>query len=216
MILTVLFLVIVFACVGVLYPEGLWSNAIRLVNVVVAALLAMNFFEPLANYLYEQAPTFTYFWDFLALWAIFVGSYALLRAVTNVVSRVNVRFLTWVDRVGSGLLAALIGWVMVCFTAATLHTAPLAREAFGGEMKPEARAASASSPEMMWLGFVQKQSKGAFGRSASPAETKAEKYVFDPQGDFLPKYASRRTNLENYLAKFGALRVLPTEADKHN
>ena len=31
--------------------DGLWSNAIRLVNVVFAGLLAMNFYEPLANWL---------------------------------------------------------------------------------------------------------------------------------------------------------------------
>ena len=38
-------LVVMAACVGFLSRDGLWSNAIRLVNVVLAGLLAMNFYE---------------------------------------------------------------------------------------------------------------------------------------------------------------------------
>ena len=42
-------LLILGVCVGFLFRDGLWSNAIRLVNVVFAGLLAMNFYEWLAN-----------------------------------------------------------------------------------------------------------------------------------------------------------------------
>ena len=38
--------IILAVCVGFLFRDGLWSNAIRLVNVVFAGLLAMNFYEP--------------------------------------------------------------------------------------------------------------------------------------------------------------------------
>ena len=46
--LTAFFLVIFFVCVAMMWNEGLWSNAITLVNVVVAAMIATNYFEPLA------------------------------------------------------------------------------------------------------------------------------------------------------------------------
>ena len=39
-LLPLLLLLIFAAAVGFLYPEGMWSNAVRLINVVTAALLA--------------------------------------------------------------------------------------------------------------------------------------------------------------------------------
>ena len=49
MVTTLLMIIILFASVAMLYNDGMWSNAIRLINVVTAALLAMNFYEPLAE-----------------------------------------------------------------------------------------------------------------------------------------------------------------------
>ena len=63
--------VILFACVAMCYAEGMWSNAIRLINVVTAGLLAVNFFEPLARWLDGMQPSYTYLWDYLSLWALF-------------------------------------------------------------------------------------------------------------------------------------------------
>ena len=54
------------------YAEGMWSNAVRLINIVTAGLVAMNFFEPLARWLTDWQPSYTYLWDFLSLWGLFV------------------------------------------------------------------------------------------------------------------------------------------------
>ena len=54
-LLTLILVLIFLACLGFLYPEGMWSNAIRLINVILAALLAINYFEPLARQLEEVA-----------------------------------------------------------------------------------------------------------------------------------------------------------------
>ena len=60
-LLPVLMFVILVACVASLYTEGMWGNAIRLVNVVFAALLAVNFWEPLARFAEGKEATFTFF-----------------------------------------------------------------------------------------------------------------------------------------------------------
>jgi hypothetical protein len=114
---------------------------------------------------------------------------------------VKVRFLKLVEQIGSAFFAACIGWVLVCFTAMSMHTAPLAREFMFGGFKPEDRAASSWSPELYWLGFVQYCSLGPFCRTATEAESKADKYVFDPRGEFMPKYATRRARLEAHMEK---------------
>lgn len=204
-ILPFLMILLVFACVATLYSEGMWSNAISLINVVTAALLATNFFEPLANRLDQWDNTYTYVWDFLSLWVLFAVFLIILRTLTDKVSRVQVRFLKIVDRIGAGILAVWIGWVMVCFTMMTLHTAPLSRVFLFDGFKAEEKMIGGMAPDRQWLGFVQKESLGAFCRSATPAE--GEKYVFDAHGAFLPTYATRRAAIAKNLAEKDSLRT---------
>ncbi len=168
--LTLLFILIFVGCIAALYTEGMWGNAIRLINVVTAALLATNFFEPAARWLegYSQTfATYTYIWDFLVLWGLFAMFMVLLRLATDFLSRVKIRFLKIVDQIGSVLFAAWVGWVMVCFTAMSLHTAPLGRTFLRGGFVSEQRAESSLCPEVKWLGFVQRQSRGAFSRAST-------------------------------------------------
>ena len=88
-------LLILGVCVGFLFRDGLWGNAIRLVNVVFAGLLTMNFYEPLATWLMnygEEFHSYAAFWDFLAMWTCFVFFVVVFRAVTDTVSRVRMRW----------------------------------------------------------------------------------------------------------------------------
>lgn len=206
-ILTILMLVILFACVATLYADGMWSNAVGLINVVTAALLATNFFEPVAQWLDAWDASYTYLWDFLALWGLFALFLAIFRTATDKISLVQVKFLKVVDRIGSGIFSVWIGWVMICFTMMTLHTAPLARTFLFDGFKAESKMILGFAPDRQWLAFVQKESLGAFCRSATPAE--GEKFVFDPNGEFMPKYATRRANIAQNIAKNDSILAKP-------
>jgi hypothetical protein len=191
-------LVIVFVVIAMAGSEGLWSNAITLVNVVTAALLATNFWEPVADLLIEQFPQGTYLWDFSALWGLFAVGLIVVRAATYFASRVKVRFPKLVEILGGYLFAVWIGWVMVCFTAMTLHTAPLSREFMFGGFKPEKRILGLA-PDRQWLAFMQRASRGAFARRSGESLQ-----IFDPHGDFIIKYATRRerfARMEDILVK---------------
>jgi len=201
MLLTLLMLVIFAACVGLLYPEGMWSNALRLINVVTAALLAVNYFEPVAYWLEGMMPSFTYFWDYIALWGVFAVSMMVFRLITDRVSHVKVRFLILADRIGSGFFAAWVGWVMVCFTMMTLHAAPMERVFLSGGFQAESNMVVGLAPDRQWLGFVQKMSLGTFSRS--------EVNTFDPQAEYMLKCASRRANLGNHMQSTDAILVRP-------
>jgi hypothetical protein len=190
-LLTILLLGVLFVCVAALYPEGMWSNAVRLINVVTAALLAMNFFEPAARWLEGLWGSLTYVVDFVALWGLFALFAAVLGELTNRISKVKVRFLKVADQIGSGFFALWIGWVMLCFTLVTLHTAPLSRTFLFGGFKAESRMFFGLAPDRQWLGFVRKMSRSTFCRSAVQE--------FDPQADFMPKYASRRVDLADNI-----------------
>ncbi len=217
-----IFIVIFATCLAMLYQDGLWGNAVRLINVVTAALLATNYFEPAAAYLEGMQPSYSYLWDFLALWGLFVVFLALFRAATDTISRVQVKFLKLADQIGSVLCSAWIGWVLIAFTAFSLHTAPLGREFLGGSFVPEERVEKGGA-ELYWLGFMQRVSRGQFCRGLSESEVAANTYasqqeerpgeedlaVFDRTGELLPKYATRRARLQSHVENTGTIRVRP-------
>jgi hypothetical protein len=76
--------------------------------------------------------------------------------------------------------------VFICFTAAALHTAPLPRDLI--QPTPEARMFFGLSPDRRWLAWVQgATAKGPFVRP---------EHRFDPDSDFILRYADRRKALE--------------------
>ncbi|MCE9546143.1 MAG: CvpA family protein [Planctomycetia bacterium] len=182
-------LVLIIALVG---SEGLWHATITFFNVMTAALLATNYFEPVSEWLDYHGPTFTYLIDYLVLWGLFVMFFIVFRTLTDLVSRVKVRFKRPVDIFGGYLVAAWTAWVLICFTGMSLHTAPLARNYFGGTFQetPETRMFAGLAPDRQWLALVHKLSMQSL-RTGNEGE-----HVFDPQGDFILRYAQRRADYE--------------------
>lgn len=194
MILPGVFALIVIIVVASLGNEGMWSNALVLFNVVTAALLATNFWEPVVAKFLSSQPNGVYIFDYPVIWILFAVFYLVLRTVTDAISRVRVRFPATLDKIGSFFFAAWVGWVLVCFFAMTLHLAPLSKNFLYGGFKPEERMFFGLAPDRQWLGFMQKMSLGSFSRSA-PADN-PEAHVFDPQGNLMVKYAARRTIMQ--------------------
>ncbi|HWB00296.1 MAG TPA: hypothetical protein VG713_17500 [Pirellulales bacterium] len=161
---------------------GLWSNLIMLGNTVVAALVATNYFEPLATKLSGMLAALGMYADFVALWVLFAATVFALKIATDSVSRYVVRFPKVVELAGNYVALLALGWVVVCFTAMSIHTAPLSREPFAGGMKPEQANFFGFAPDRLWLGFAQRTSQGAL----------AGGNVFDPNGDLTLRYAARR------------------------
>ena len=183
--LTLVLIVIFMACVGFLYTEGMWGNALRLINVVTAALLATSFWEPLAGFLEGSiSKPFSYFWDFIALWVLFIFFLLIFRLATKFASKVDVKFLGLANRIGGGVFAVWIGWVVVCFTLMTLHTAPLKERFLFGGFKSGEKMFLGLAPDQLWLGYMERMSRGPFSRSTPR--------LFDSDHEFIPKYAARR------------------------
>jgi hypothetical protein len=63
-----LFLLFVIVAAG-LWFQGLWSNAVTLINLFFAMLIATNFWEPTCTLIEGfGAGSFTYLLDFIVLW----------------------------------------------------------------------------------------------------------------------------------------------------
>lgn len=201
MILDILLFVVMFVVLAMMWPEGFWSNALTLVNVVFAGTIACNYFEPLADYFDSQMPSLTYAWDFIALWAVFSFSFLILRTVAEQTSQHKVRFRLPVEMTGRILASLLTGWVFICFITFSLHIAPLARSPLRGSFEPQPMAANFLflKPDRYWLGYLYTRSRGVLARN--PPQ------VFDAEGDFIFKYAARRDALQKYNQREGKISV---------
>jgi hypothetical protein len=89
----------------------------------------------------------------------------------------------------------------------SLHIAPLAKTPLNDSFQPEERMVMGLAPDRQWLAFTQKMSQGPFEIFGSEAESK--KAMFDPNGEFLFKYASRRAALEGNAKTYGTLTITP-------
>lgn len=186
MILTLILLAVFVTVTAALYKEGIWSSLVMLLNVVLAATLATAWYEKLVAVLEPRLPSFTFLLDFVALWGLFCLLLLGLREATDRISRTRVKLRRPVELFGGPLVAALVGWVMICFTAATFHTAPVPRDVV--QPTPEARMFFGLAPDRKWLAWV----RGATltGPFAVPGS------AFDKDADFIIRYADRRQRLE--------------------
>ena len=148
-----------FASFAMMVREGLWSNAITLLNVIISGLAAYGFYAPLAIMLDERTDgTYTYVLDFLCLWGLFVIAMVILRSITGAMSKTRLRLKHPIDAVGGPAVGLVAAWVILGFTLATMHTAPLSQDCLGGKlMHTNDEVASKSgitSPDLAWLRFV--------------------------------------------------------------
>ena len=110
-------------------------------------------------------------------------------------SKVKVRFHPIADQVGGYFFAAWTGWILVGFAVTTLHTAPLSRNFLGGAFQPTPESRMIwTAPDRQFLALVHKLSTPKSLGQGGGAE--ASKPRFDPEGEFILKYAARRAQLE--------------------
>jgi hypothetical protein len=184
---------------------GLWNNVLTFVNLVLASIIATNWFEPLAEQLDGGTSTYTYLLDFICIWLLFFGAFTVLRSATDTLSRTRVEFNPWLDMGLRTVFSMASAWVFACFLQFSMHLAPLPPDQF------QANPSSINfvgRPDRLWMGFMQSRSRGAM--AASLNEPLAGQYdlndlhaqdknlgcrVFDSKSDFVYKYHSRREQL---------------------
>lgn len=183
---------------------GFWNNVITWVNLMISALVASSFFEPLAVRLNENAPESTYLVDFVAIWGLFVATYGVLRIFTELFSRYKLQFDQWTETIGRTVMSVLIAFTFLAFASFTLHTAPLPVDGFWGNQfqpTPDARTLGIGM-DRTWMGFVKTLSVGSMSefkesRLLPPYDLFSESGVreFDPQGVYTSRYRQRREQL---------------------
>ena len=207
---------IVVYCVSI---EGLWGAVHTFLCVLLAALVAMNFFEPLAGFLDGIMPAYKHYMDLVALVGLFISLTFALRMGSEYLSPVYIGLPSTLDQVGKWAFGALTGYLTMAFLLAALHTAPLSREFMG--FKPERNNFFGMAPDRQWLGFVQYVTEKPYARIMfQDRDTKQLiAHAFDGRYELLGdktaaypntiwpsfpiRYAMRRERLENNPAGGG-------------
>ena len=156
--------IVYFATLAMMIREGIWSNTITLFNIVLSGLIAFGFYAPLTILVDEWLDgEFTYVLDFLMIWAVFVVAMIVTRLLSDRLSRTRLRLKHPLDAIGGPVVALIGAFVMSSFVAATLYTAPLAKDTMGGKLAIEpadvGQASALTAPEMYWLRRVEQLGK---------------------------------------------------------
>ena len=131
--------------------EGIWGAAQTFLCTLLAGLMAMNFFEPLANSI--RGVVGDNYADIVALLGLFTAFCFALRMGTEQLAPSYIQVIPMLDTVGRWAFGAVTGYLTMAILLTALHTAPLPREFLG--FKPEKNNFFNVAPDRQWLGFTQ-------------------------------------------------------------
>ena len=168
-----IYLAVFFAGTAMMVREGLWSNAISLVNILdqrpggVRILFAAGDL-PGRN---ARRPVHVLAGLRHASGRLFVVTMIICRAVTGMASKTRMRFKNPIDPVGGPLVGVIAAWVLAAFVMATLAHLADAERRLRRETDPQQErsrlAIGLLAPDLGWLRFVDRVTRpDAFGHAS--------------------------------------------------
>jgi hypothetical protein len=185
----VLILLITYA----LTSEGLWGAALMFFNILFAALITFNFYEPAAAMMAQNMPQASGYADTSCMILIFIVSLFALRIVTESLAPAMVRFpkvLYNLGRLFFGLAGAAI---TVAILILAFETSPVHKKVFG-VMDYNFKPPFNLGLDRYWLAFFQYTTGAVFAdhRAESNDRWYGNARVFDPRGEWLIQHQNAR------------------------
>ena len=191
---------LVLMLLGITYAltsEGLWGAGLMFFNILFAVLVAMNFYEPLAQLLATNVSAMKDWSDFICLSALFLVSLVLFKTFTENVAPRMVRFPMGLYQVGRLVLGFGAASLTVGFLMLVLDTAPVHRK-IAGVLDYQSKSPFNMALDRKLLGFFQWTTAFIFptyGSADDPEDPYGEfgrTKVFDPQGRWLLDHQNSR------------------------
>jgi hypothetical protein len=147
--------------VGYAYSrEGLFTAVTMLCNVLIAGLLAFNFWEPLANRLDSlfKGSALEGYEDAFVLLPIFCITLGLLRLVTNNLSHKVVEFSAVPQQFGGAFVGMVTGYLACGFFLCVLQTLPWHENFLGFEPRAQTETPVRRwfPPDRVWLALMRR------------------------------------------------------------
>jgi hypothetical protein len=207
----ILCLIVVGVVAWMVASEGICGAAQSFLCTLLAGLIAMNYFEPLANLLRGFSPGVDNYFDIVAMLGLFTAAVFALRLGTEHLAPHYIQVFPMLDTVGRYVFGAITGYLTMAILLTALHTAPLPREFLG--FRAERNNFFGGAPDRQWLGFVQYVSQYPLSKAKFKDGDKIIVHAFDGKyekiGDptkpylndiwpsFPIRYAMRRERIDN-------------------
>jgi hypothetical protein len=163
--------------------EGIFGAAVLLLNVILAGLVAFNFWEPLADLVGSPSRLLDSYADAVCLVFLFVVTLGLLRLLTSYLTPNELWFPPIVRQLGGPLVGLVAGYLLAGILICVFQTLPW-HERFLWYDPDEGMGLGA--PDRVWLAIVHRASGKVFDYGAG------EEKWFDADGSFIPRYARYR------------------------
>jgi hypothetical protein len=220
MLLGFISVLIVLAVGYAFLREGVFNAFVMLCNVMIAGLVAFNFWEPIADLLDPLlSGIFLHgYEDAIVLVGLFCLTLGLLRVATNSLAPTEMQYHEILYRGGGFVLGMLTGYLTAGFLVCMMQTLPWHENFMGFDYKIDSNQASAGirrvlPPDRVWLGLMYRAGAYPFANNPDPylesePQTPFERYLtFDKFGTFELRYARHRRYGDNreplpYLGDF--------------
>jgi hypothetical protein len=195
-------------CLGVIagvafaqYRNGLFTATVMMLEVLIAGIIAFNFWEPVALVIEPYLAEFNQlagFEDAIALTAIFCLTLLGLRSLTNRINKAMIDFPPVVQQIGGPAMGLITGYLVAGFLVCMLETMPLEVKFLGFESRKtdEPGFRSFFPPDRVWLALMRHAGAYAFSWNDSPTPNAESTYdrseTFDRTGTFELRYLRYR------------------------
>lgn len=121
--LCIILLFVLFAGVAMSISEGLWTNAVNALGIMLAGIVGVAAGFPLgllARDKFEKEEVFTWYFVFAGVWIAFFLFILVYRVLADRISRVRMRFVPPLENAGGPLMGVLTAVLFTSFAAFTL------------------------------------------------------------------------------------------------
>jgi hypothetical protein len=177
-------LALVIGLYGMRWGERFWGNVITGFIIFFSTLIAVNWYEPLAELVTQQSAGVLFIADYLFLWVLFIVSFSIMNEITRGLSRVNVKFPIPIENAGNFIAITVILCMIWSFYSFSLNLAPLGETA-------SVNISQGDSTQIMLFRQLSSGSLSVFG----------ENHPFDEYGDFRKDHLLRKQALLQYRLK---------------
>lgn len=200
-------LIIAALIVGMTYAlmsEGLWGAALMFFDVLFAAIITFNFYEPLAAMLATNMKFLAGFADTICMLGIFCASTLILRLTTESLAPAMVRYPMPLYHLGRTFFAFMGSVITVAIILLAYECAPVHKKVFSVidyTYKPPFKMGI----DREWLGFFQYTTGKIFTSNSpnnrDPYVAFGNAKVFDPKAEWLIRHQEARPYGEGDVIK---------------
>lgn len=200
MIPNIINLIIVGLILGLTYAltsEGLWGSALMFFNILFGALIAFNFYEPLAVLLDRTGINWG-FSDTLCMLGLFCVSVLFLRMTTETIAPAMVRFPMPVYHFGRFIFGLGGAVITVAVIVLAFHAAPVHKKIFMA-VDYKSKPPFGMGIDHQFLGFFQHVTGAIFAQYGAGGRDPFREYghggavkLFDPRAEWLINHQEAR------------------------